>query len=501
MSTKAWSFLVSRNPYLDYRTIVAPDFICTAGIPSLLARAADGEVTEPGHAICRRIEGTNEDFTIVFRVIKALEKYVNPEGGEAPLKDSFGREIYLIEGLVIKETGQVSITNEDLEAVHSQIIPSYQKFWDCIDVPPTEASSNFYLKNDELIENLSLISLEKMQPLKVKSNRKASQDISFKIERELSFSFRISSIAFSPSERRIAVKGYNPFVELLSLTDYTSLNSIDKKLRGVLNFDEILNFDNDRAVSFSPDGKLLAFSIVQGADRNNVLLWNADLWKEENVFKGHRISPLGRIHSIAFNKDGSLLASASQDSTVIIWSVATGKQYASLENQNPVYCVSFSPTDSILVSGSSKGNVEFWDVDSKCRLDILKSKELSSINSIAFNSGGSMLAVGGDAVSDYVDAKYVEIWDVRSKKVLHILDGHSDLVRSVAFSPSGQILASGSKDGSVKLWDINSGKEILTLSKGNDKDSFSEITSVAFSPDGQLLASSNLNGDVTIWRS
>jgi WD40 repeat protein len=285
------------------------------------------------------------------------------------------------------------------------------------------------------------------------------------------------------------------------LTDHRSIDSIDRKLRGVLNFDEILNFDNDRAISFSSDGKLLAFSIIQGADKNNVLLWNINLRKEEYIFKGHRLSPLGRIHSIAFSKVGNLLASASQDSTVKLWNTATGEQYASLENAEPVYSVSFSPKGSTLVSGSSKGSVEFWDVEGKCRLDILKSKALSSIKSLAFSSDGSTLAVGGDTVSDYVDAKYVEIWDINEKKIIHVLDGHSDLVYSVAFSPDGQLLASGSKDGNVKLWNVKSGKETLPLPEQSNGDSRAEITSVAFSSDGKLLASSHMDGVVKIWRS
>jgi len=502
MSIEAWPFLVSRNPYLDYRTIVAPDFICAAGIPNLLARAADGELTDPGHAIRRKVEGSEVgDFSIVFRVVQALEEYINFGDGENLLRDSFGREIYLLEGLVIKGISQVSITNEDLEGVHTQVRQSYQKFWDCTDVPPVETSSHSYLKIDEFSEALNLLEVEEMQPLVVNSEKTQSQNSTWKLNQKLLFNFRISSIAFSPRENKIAVRSYNPFVEILSLTDHRSIDSIDRKLRGVLNFDEILNFDNDRAISFSSDGKLLAFSIIQGADKNNVLLWNINLRKEEYIFKGHRLSPLGRIHSIAFSKVGNLLASASQDSTVKLWNTATGEQYASLENAEPVYSVSFSPKGSTLVSGSSKGSVEFWDVEGKCRLDILKSKALSSIKSLAFSSDGSTLAVGGDTVSDYVDAKYVEIWDINEKKIIHVLDGHSDLVYSVAFSPDGQLLASGSKDGNVKLWNVKSGKETLPLPEQSNGDSRAEITSVAFSSDGKLLASSHMDGVVTIWRS
>ncbi|NEQ12001.1 MAG: WD40 repeat domain-containing protein, partial [Moorea sp. SIO4E2] len=103
MSINAWPFLVSRNRYLDYRTVVAPDFICDAKIANLLARVTDGDLTEPGKGFIRQIAGTEAgDFTIVFRIIQATEKDLNSKEGDDILKDEFGRKIYLIEGVVIQ---------------------------------------------------------------------------------------------------------------------------------------------------------------------------------------------------------------------------------------------------------------------------------------------------------------------------------------------------------------------------------------------------------------
>ena len=72
---------------------------------------------------------------------------------------------------------------------------------------------------------------------------------------------------------------------------------------------------------------------------------------------------------------------------------------------------------------------------------------------------------------------------------------HSGIVNSVAFSPDRRTLASGSADGSVKLWDIASGREIRTLSG----QALLEVTSIAFSPDGLTLASGNFDGTVKLW--
>jgi WD40 repeat protein len=497
MSIEAWSFLVSRNRYLDYRTIVAPAFICDAGVPNLLARAADGDLTEPGSAICRKIESPNvENFTIVFRITNALGEYINSENKNEFLKDSFGREIYLIEGVVIKGEDKVSVASEDLEKVHGQVKTSYLRFWDCEKAPPVEAFSSFKVESSE---SSSRLRLEEMNPLIISNQGKVLEDETWKINKKVSAGFRVSSIAFSPAGKEIAIRGYNPFVDIRSLDNYECIALIDKRLSGLINFDATLSFDNDRAVAFSPDGKLIASSVIQGTDCNNILLWNVDLRKEEITLKGHRISPFGRIHSISFSRDGKLLASASQDATIKLWDVLAGEQYASLQHQNPVCAVSFSPEGSTLVSGDNKGCVEFWDIKNRLRLDIIQAREISSINSIAFNSDGSMLAVAGNG--EWLNGIHLQIWDANAKKVIHLLTGHSDPVKSVVFSPDSQTLASGSEDGSVKIWDVNSGKELLTLSEKNYQGVVKKITSVAFSPNGQILASSSIDGTITIWKS
>ena len=156
---------------------------------------------------------------------------------------------------------------------------------------------------------------------------------------------------------------------------------------------------------------------------------------------------------------------------------------------SPVASVKFSPDGSVLAVGGYQ-KVRLLDTHSGKVIAELTG-HTDAVRSIAFSRDGKKLAAAGGEPQREGEVK---IWDLASFRLISTLKGHKDCIYSVAWSPDGKVIATGSYDKMVKLWDVASGKELRNL-----QDHIDAVFAVAFSPDGRRLASASQDRTVKIW--
>jgi WD40 repeat protein len=195
-----------------------------------------------------------------------------------------------------------------------------------------------------------------------------------------------------------------------------------------------------------------------------------------------------QIRALAFSPDGKILAGAGHDRQIRIWEVATGKLLHKLiGHQKQIWSLSFTESGEYLVSGSAN-LVRLWDWrnQSTFRSFADQSHRIRSI-AVAQRDRRSLLAIGSDD-------GLIKLWDIQADKLLKTIKNYANRAWCVAHSPDGRFLVSGSDDGMVRLW-LTPGTAPQEL-----VGHLRRVRTLAISPNSQLIASGSHDGTIRIWR-
>jgi WD40 repeat protein len=334
----------------------------------------------------------------------------------------------------------------------------------------------------------------------------------------------INGLAFSPKGDLLASASSDKTIKLWDVAS-------GQLVRTLAGHTDVVN-----AIAFSPDGTILCSA--GGTERlpsksppdYSIRLWNVATGSQVWTFDGR-----GAGKALAFNPDGSIVASIGTDTTIRLLDVNSGRQKRAMKTPSQyVGGVSFSPDGKTLASSNSDKGVRFWDVASGQQTGELPSRKgvvvfsrdwqflaftvekeqvwatsgtvaiceaasgrklrdlpahASDVNAVAFGRDAHILASGS------WDGR-VRLWDLTTGGIARILQGHSYRISSLAFNPDGTVLASGSWDGTSRTWDVAGGRELRTFAGHTQY-----VNSVKFNPDGKTIASASYDGTIKLWNA
>jgi RNA polymerase sigma factor (sigma-70 family) len=282
------------------------------------------------------------------------------------------------------------------------------------------------------------------------------------------FSKGVWEVAFSRDRRTLTSRGSDKTARVWEVASGKELRQLPS---------------SPRPLAVSADGRLEARA-VEG-DAKALRLWDARANRE-----ARRLAHADEVSRAAFSPDGKTLAVAAgaleKPAEIVLWEVESGKKAATLSGHTAqVFCLAFAPDGRTLASGGYDRTLRLWDVAAAKERHPARSLPSPAYQVLFTSDGRTLFSRGAE--------NRLRLWDVATGKELRTADGPDNYVGSLAFSPEGRRVASGS-GATVWLWDAATGRALRKL-VGNR----GYYAVAAFAPDGRSLVSTNADGVVRVW--
>ncbi len=273
-------------------------------------------------------------------------------------------------------------------------------------------------------------------------------------------------------------------------------------------------------------------SVAVGTWGYDVQLFDSAMGNHRTNLSGHS----GAVVAVKYSPDESILATASRDGSVILWDPVEDVQLRRFWHPAgkgaDLRCLTFSPDGEVIAVGDDDGNIHFWNVDDGELVRSLVQKNRSgkpeSVSKVAFHPDGTQLystgrylyifdletgkqtyrgghvstvkSIAVSPVGEYLVTgsrdETIRVQSYQRRKLFSRLEGHSNVVSSMAFMPNGRHLVSGSYDRTVRIWDIETATERAIL-----PSHASEVNAITVSDDGNTIVSGTQQGKLHFWRA
>ncbi|WP_173046212.1 WD40 repeat domain-containing protein [Nitrospira sp. KM1] len=307
------------------------------------------------------------------------------------------------------------------------------------------------------------------------------------------------SVAFAPDGSTLASGGVDRLVRIWDIETGRLLRS----LRGHTN--------DIRSIVYTPDGQTLA----SGSEDRTIRLWNPKTGEPTKLLFSRYDH---NVCSLSLSPDGLMLARGSHNKDIKIWEVTTGTELMTLLGKDQFdhhwsVCVAFSPDGIHLASGTDIGKIKVWEVLPSGEEKVLHNAHWKEDEEDSTESRGYFIEDDGGfqkpmdywigALAFTPDGKYlltgsrdqtIKMFEMPQGVEHRTLRGHGGWIRTMVVTPDGKVLISGGDDNTIRFWELATGRVFRTI-----KDHAGSIRSVTLSRDGLRLASASWDRTVKLW--